>query len=260
MSNDLYIITGASRGLGLALAQQLLAQGRHLLCISRQTNAGLVEAAQAAGASLEQWPLDLDHAQAAGDMLLQWLRKPGQAKRFGSATLINNAAALPAIAPLRQTGSDDIARVMRVGLEAPMHLSAVFLQATSGWTAADGTATRRKLLNISSGLGRRAMASQALYCAVKAGIDHLTRCLALEEALVPNGAKVCALAPGVIDTDMQVQLRSADASKFPDRENFVDLKTNAQLLTAAQCAQKVIAVLGHADFGNSPVADIRDAA
>ena len=260
MKNNLYIITGASRGLGLELAQQLLGAGNQLLCVSRNQNAGLAHAAQAAGATLEQWPLDLDHGLAAGSMLLQWLQKPGFAKRFSSATLINNAAALPAIAPLRHTGGDDIARVMRVGLEAPLHLSAAFLQATSGWTDADGNPTQRKLLNISSGLGRRAMASQALYCAVKAGIDHFTRCLALEEALVPNGAKVCALAPGVIDTDMQVQLRSTDAGRFPDRDSFLNLKANAQLLTAAQCAQKVLAVLDRADFGSNPVTDIRDAA
>ena len=246
--------------MGLAMAQQLLRPDNQLLCISRHQNNDLALAAQAAGTALEQWSLDLDHAEAAGDMLLKWLHKPGLAKRFNSATLINNAAALPAIAPLRQTGAHDISRVMRVGLEAPLHLSAAFLQATSGWTDADGSPTQRKLLNISSGLGRRPMASQALYCAVKAGIDQFTRCLALEEALAPNGAKVCALAPGVIDTDMQVHLRSADATRFPDRDNFLKLKANAQLLTAAQCAQKVLAVLNRADFGNNPVADIRDTA
>ena len=73
----------------------------------------------------------------------------------------------------------------------------------------------RKVLNISSGLGRRAMASQAAYCAAKAGMDHFTRCVALDEAIKPHGAKVCSLAPGVIDTDMQVQLRGADPAAFP---------------------------------------------
>ena len=42
----------------------------------------------------------------------------------------------------------------------------------------------------------------AAYCAAKAGMDHFSRCVALEEALRPNGAKVCSLAPGVIATDM----------------------------------------------------------
>ena len=76
-----------------------------------------------------------------------------------------------------------------------MLLSAAFLRASAEWTVP------RRVLNISSGLGRRAMASQAGYCAAKAGMDHFTRCLALEQQALPNGARVCSLAPGVIDTE-----------------------------------------------------------
>ena len=115
----------------------------------------------------------------------------------------------------------------------------------------------RKVLNISSGLGRRAMASQAAYCAAKAGMDHFTRCLALDEALVPNGAKVCSLAPGVIDTDMQVQLRGADAAAFPDRGSFEQLKRGGQLTSPDEAARRVLAYLARADFGAEPVADVR---
>uniref|UniRef100_UPI003C77E626 SDR family NAD(P)-dependent oxidoreductase n=1 Tax=Escherichia coli TaxID=562 RepID=UPI003C77E626 len=81
-------------------------------------------------------------------------------------------------------------------LEAPLLLTGAFLRGTAGWTGA------RRVLNISSGLGRRAMASQAAYCAAKAGMDHFTRCVALEQEGLANGARVCSLAPGVIDTDM----------------------------------------------------------
>jgi NAD(P)-dependent dehydrogenase (short-subunit alcohol dehydrogenase family) len=145
-----------------------------------------------------------------------------------------------------------LAEALRVDLEAPMLLTSAFLRATERWRA------RRKVLNISSGLGRRAMASQAAYCAAKAGMDHFTRCVALEEAGKPNGAKVCSLAPGVIDTDMQVQLRSADASQFPDIGNFIGLKEKGMLTSPAEAAARVLAVLERADFGANPVADVRD--
>ena len=114
------------------------------------------------------------------------------------------------------------------------------------------------MLNISSGLGRSAMASQAGYCAAKAGMDHFTRCLALEEALKANGAKVCSLAPGVIDTDMQNQLRSADSKAFPDQSSFLNLKTSGSLTSPEDAAKRVLAVLMRADFGANPVADVRD--
>jgi NAD(P)-dependent dehydrogenase (short-subunit alcohol dehydrogenase family) len=142
---------------------------------------------------------------------------------------------------------------MRVGLEAPLLLTGAFLRATRGWDCT------RKVLNISSGLGRRAMASSAAYCAAKAGMDHLTRCLALEEALSPQGAKVCSLAPGVIDTDMQVQLRAADASAFPDQGGFIQLQAQGHLASPEDAAARVLAYLARPDFGDKPVADVRDA-
>ena len=142
---------------------------------------------------------------------------------------------------------------MRVGLEAPLLLSAAFLRATAGWTVP------RRVLFISSGLGRHAMAGAATYCATKAGLDHLARALALEEATLPHGAKVVSLAPGVIDTGMQVQLRGADPALFPARERFVALQAAGQLDSPAQAAIKVLAYLGRSDFGANPVADVRDA-
>jgi NAD(P)-dependent dehydrogenase (short-subunit alcohol dehydrogenase family) len=245
----LYILTGASRGMGLAMARQLLQPGHALLCISRQENAALATEATQAGCRLEQWPLDLAHGREAAAMLHQWLGKPGL--RCASATLINNAGVIPQIAPLSALDVNDIAQALRVDLEAPMALSAAFLAATEGWSVP------RRILNISSGLGRRPMASQAVYCAAKAGMDHYTRCVALEEARKPNGAKVCALAPGVIDTDMQVQLRGADAAAFPDRERFEQLKSGGQLDSPQQAARKVLAWLDRPDFGSEPVADVR---
>jgi NAD(P)-dependent dehydrogenase (short-subunit alcohol dehydrogenase family) len=88
-------------------------------------------------------------------------------------------------------------------------------------------------------------------------MDHFTRCVALEESLVPNGAKVCSLAPGVIDTDMQVQLRSADGEAFPDRAAFEGLHAQGQLTSPAQAAQRILRYLARADFGGEVVADVR---
>jgi len=71
---------------------------------------------------------------------------------------------------------------------------------------------------------------------------------------------VCSLAPGVIDTDMQVQLRGADAAAFPDRGSFEQLKQGGALSSPRDAAHRVLAWLDRADFGANPVADVRDAA
>ena len=251
MKQTLTILTGASRGLGLAMAHQLLSPGHTLLCISRHQSEALAEKADMLGAVLVQWTEDLAQGSQVSRRLAQWLLSQS-GDSFADATLINNAAALPQVLPLSAADVDDLARTLRVGLEAPMQLTAVFLQATQNWPG------QRKVLNISSGLGRSAMASQAAYCAVKAGMDHFTRCLSLDEALKVKGAKVCSLAPGVIDTDMQVQLRGAKATDFPNLGNFVSLKSNGQLSSPDESAKNVLAYLANPHFGKSPVADIRD--
>jgi benzil reductase ((S)-benzoin forming) len=251
MTKHLTVITGASRGMGLAMAEQLIDAGHALLCISRHAHEGLAARAAKAGVPCEQWSQDLGQAEAAAMRLEAWLRAQDPSG-LASVTLINNAGLIPRIAPLGDIAPADLALALRVDLEAPMLLAGAFLRATAGWPA------QRKLLNISSGLGRRAMASQAAYCAAKAGMDAFTRCVALEEAPRTNGAKVCSLAPGVIDTDMQVQLRAADPAQFPDIGNFTGMKDKGQLSSPGAAAARVLAYLARPDFGAQAVADVRD--
>lgn len=244
MNPPLTLITGASRGLGLAMAQQLHAGGHRLLTLSRQRTAALP-------AGVTQWTLDLADAATAAERLEAWLREQDLAT-IGRLTLIHNAALLPPALPLADLASAELSTALRVSLEAPLLLSAAFLRATAAASAP------RKLLFISSGLGRRGMAGQATYCAAKAGLDNLARALALEEAERSNGAKVVSLAPGVIDTDMQHTLRSADPGRFSSQAMFAALKANQQLDSPADAAAKVLRYLARADFGANPVADVRD--
>ena len=251
MTHQLFILTGASRGMGLAMARQLLKPGHTLLCISRKANDTLAAQAKLAGVTLLQWTQDLAQSADISARLEQWLREQA-GEGFAGVVLINNAGMIARVGPLSDADADDLRTALSVGLEAPMQLTAAFLRATESWTA------QRKVLNISSGLGRKAMASQSIYCAAKAGMDHFTRCVALEEALKPNGAAVCSLAPGVIDTDMQIQLRGADASAFPDQATFAALKERGQLASPEDAATRILAFLARPTFGAQPVADIRD--
>lgn len=246
MQMHLTILTGASRGLGAAMAEQLLKSGHRLLTLSRHT----ADLWVVKDSDLVQWPVDLADAAPVAARLQGWLESE-QALAPISVTLIHNAAVLSPPGPLQASSSEDLVRALRVGLEAPLLLSAAFLRATAGW------AVPRRLLFISSGLGRRAMAGSASYCASKAGLDHLARALALEQAEQPNGARVVSLAPGVIDTDMQVQLRQADPALFPEQARFAALKTGGLLDSPEEAAAKVLAYLGRPDFGREPVGDVR---
>ncbi|MFI4928574.1 MAG: SDR family NAD(P)-dependent oxidoreductase, partial [Burkholderiales bacterium] len=115
----LTILTGASRGMGLAMAQQLLAAGHDLLCIARHTNDTLAAEAKQAGRQCEQWPHDLARADGAATRLDTWLQARDQ-RELASVTLINNAGLIPRIAPLEDIPVDQLKDAMRVGLEAPL--------------------------------------------------------------------------------------------------------------------------------------------
>lgn len=250
--HELTILTGASRGMGLAMARQRCVQGARLLCISRNRSDALQAWADDQGAQLQQWTADLADPAPVAHRLRGWLQTQNPAE-LRSATLINNAGVIGHLGPLDTGDAQDIASALRIDLEAPVQLMAAFLAATASWTMP------RRILNISSGLGRRAMAGTALYCAAKAGMDHVSRCVALDEARKPHGARIVSLAPGVIDTGMQTELRAGDPGQFPDRDNFQRLKDSAALTAPDQAAGQVLAYLARSDFGDPVIADVRDA-
>ncbi len=248
-TKQLFILTGASRGMGLAMAKQLLQPGHTLLCISRQQNPELEAQARATGTTLEQWPLDLAHSREAAAMLQQWLGKPGTP--YASATLINNAGLIPAIAPLSALAPDDIALALRVDLEAPMVLTAAFLAATERL----GRATQGAQHFLGPGPPAHGITSGLLRRQSRHGPLH-TLPRARRSAQV-QGRPGLLPRPRVIDIDMQVQLRGADAAAFPDRARFEQLKSGGQLDSPEAAARKVLAFLQHPDFGHEPVTDVR---
>ena len=241
------ILTGASRGMGRALAELLLQRGHRLLTLQRHPSDQPVPA----GADLQAWAVDLADPLPVAQDLQAWIASllPVQ---VSSLTLINNAALLVEPGPLASADLASVSRATRASLEAPLLLTAAFLRASAAFDVP------RKVLNISSGLGRHAMAGSAVYCADKAGMDHFSRAVALEESARANGAAIVSLAPGIIDTDMQVQLRSADATAFPEGRRFAEYKAGGRLDSPRAAAEKLLAYLERPDFGRKVVADVRD--
>jgi NAD(P)-dependent dehydrogenase (short-subunit alcohol dehydrogenase family) len=239
------VVTGASRGLGRALAAALLQrQDNRVLCISRRSNPEL-----GPSADIEQWTADLGDSKPVAQRLADWLAEAASEDVL-SVTLINNAGIMPPPGPLSDTDADDLVSCIRVGLEAPFLLTAAFLNATADWSAP------RRVLMMSSGLGTIARAGQSPYCAVKAGMDHCARALSLEQAALPNGAKVVSLSPGVVDTDMQAELRARDPRVFPHAERFRELKAKGLLTAPDEAARVIVERLFMADFGEAPIVDL----
>ncbi len=249
---ELVILTGASRGLGAAMADRLLSPSRQLICVARTPNEALAASARATGAALDYRLCDLADAQAVARLaasLDELLRACRGVSRF---VLVNNAGVVEPICRVESLQAAPLARALQVNLAAAMVLAAAFLSATAT------SGAERRILNVSSGAGRYPVVGWSAYCSAKAALDMFTRCIAAEHAGRPNAPRVCSLAPGVIDTDMQAAIRAADPADFPTVERFRRLKADGALGSPAAVAERVVAFLQRADFGERDIDDVRE--
>jgi sepiapterin reductase len=246
------ILTGASRGLGAAMAAQLLSPSRQLVCVARSPNEALATRARASGARLDYRLCDLADATDVtrlADSLGQALRSAGGVSRF---VLINNAGAVEPIGRIETLAAAPLTAALQLNLAAAMLLTASFLAAT------DASGAERRVLNISSGAARYPVAGWSAYCSAKAALDMFTRCIVAEQASRPNAARACSLAPGVVDTDMQASIRAADPADFPSVERFRRLKADGALGAPGEIAARIVAYLERDDFGEREIDDIRE--
>ena len=235
------ILTGHTRGLGAALAENLLARGIAVLGIARKQNALLGNRFPGALAQVE---LDLSDSSA----LASWLSGDTLPRFLAGASnvlLINNAGMLQPVGSVAGQEIGAIARAVALNAAAPMMLA-------SAVAAAD---IDTRIVHVSSGAGRNAVPGWSIYGATKAALDHHARSAALDRA--PR-LRICSLAPGVIDTDMQAQIRGSTLEQFPLREKFDALKRQGSLSAPADCAQRLVDYLLSEKFGHMPVADLRE--
>lgn len=240
------IVTGASKGLGQALAQGLLKPDVHLITIARGLNPQLAEQATLASCTLQQVQADLSDPASFNTVVQPAIAAlPRTASRY---LLINNAGM---VAPIGQAPSLDkllsVNQAFALNVSSVIALTALFLQATQGLTA------DRRVLNISSGAGRGPTPGWGVYCATKAALDMYTQVVQAEN----HDLRIVSLAPGVIDTNMQSTIRSAPTSDFPNVNRFVQMHENGQLASASTTANAILTYMNDAAFGTTVLDDIR---
>ncbi len=233
------ILTGHTRGLGAALRDELLARGIAVLGLARQRAAEQPQ--------LQQHLIDLGDSAT----LATWLAGPALANFLADATqalLINNAGTLQPMGPAGMQDNAALARAIALNVAAPLLL-------TNSFIAASGHLADRRILHISSGAARNAYPGWNAYCAGKAALDRHAEALKLEAA---PGLRIASLAPGVIDTDMQAEIRASDATAFPLRDRFVALKAGGQLSSPTSAAKSAVDHLLSANFGEKVLVDVRE--
>jgi len=238
-----FFITGSSKGLGKALAAHFLMQDNtRIIGISRTQTIQ--------HANYQHWNLDLSDIVATERFLqvaFKKLQNPTQ------ITLINNAGMLGDIAYVGKLQNQSIEQTINLNLTSPILLTNHFLKKYESATCP------RFILNISSGAGRKPYDGWATYCATKSGLDMFSEAIADEQNLRHSNVRIFSIAPGVIDTAMQTQIRETpNTLYFSKLERFMELKQKAQLSSPTEIAQKIAFILDNpSDFKQTRL-DVRE--
>jgi benzil reductase ((S)-benzoin forming) len=221
---DFYIITGASRGLGKAVAKTALKDGDQVVTISgsKSANQNGIQAIQQDLRELDKLP-----------DLIRSILESNDYNRFSSLLLINNAGTIEPIDLAQNLNPDDVAKNIKINLIAPMILANAFLRETSafrGW---------RTIVNVSSGVAEKPKVSWSAYSAAKAGLRNYSQTLALE-FVDSERTRILSFNPGIMDTEMQAVIRSQPQEKFAEVERFKGFKNEGKLKAPEQVAKALI--------------------
>lgn len=241
------IVTGCSRGLGLSLTRQLLQQGYRVVGIARNPPTGLEP--ELDDGRFCFIPADLSDSTEAKTLIDRALDSLGH-HRFERLCLINNAGV---VTPMAQAGDYNPLQVnaaLTINLTTPILLTNTFLGTASGLSP------DLRILNISSGAAVNTIPGWGIYGASKAAIDHFCRHVALEQAGMEQPARIAALYPGVIDTDMQSAIRMSNPKQFPQKPRFDALKRDGGLSSPEETARQILDYLLSDAFGTEIVVDI----
>jgi len=238
-----WIITGVSRGLGKALAQELIAQGKKVYSLGRSEPV-LPGLAGHEHGDFRQ-PRELSTATQRLCLLVK-----EKALEEDSVFLVNNAGVLGPLASYNEQDFHLTEEVIQVNLLAPMAMTAQWRKLFSHWKG------DLSILNISSGAARHPYPGWSAYCTSKAALDMWSLSLAEDEKFRGSKVKVYALAPGVIETGMQEKIRN-EGSSFPWHKKFLQYKEEDLSWSPKECALRILKAIDNKTLPSGVLSDLR---
>lgn len=240
MTSSLIFISGASRGIGEAMARTVPWDDARVIGINRSKPEAVTEHVELDLADPASWPLagDLFRSEVAGFK--------GQRIAF-----IHAAGALAPIGFAGEVPTVSYVTNVLLNSASPQVLGHVFIEAVR-----DVTSAERHLVMFTSGAAKSVYPGWSSYGAAKAAVDQWVRDVGAEQDQ-RGGVRVLAVAPGTVDTGMQSQLRETSESDFPSRQKFVDLHAGGKLADPTDVARDIWSLLGKG-LGNGTILDLRD--
>lgn len=223
------LITGTSSGIGAALAERFLSSENTLFCISRSNNAGLLKQAKIQGAKMNYTIADLLEPATAIDFIHKSFSEI--LSSLEPIILINNAGVISPVSPVIGLDEESMKEHFDINFFTPAILTSYFMQQT---------ATLKNpaiVLNISSGAAYIPYEGWSMYGSSKAALNMFTKIAGMEWKR--ENSRIFALAPGIVESRLQEQIRNTDETVFPEKETFVKLHNENRLLKASYVADIV---------------------
>ncbi|NQZ10808.1 MAG: SDR family NAD(P)-dependent oxidoreductase [Algicola sp.] len=222
--HKLALITGGSKGLGKSLVEQYLNEDWTVREFSRSGDS--------------QHHIDCDFASPSGSAaVIEQAFKSLVSNDWTEVILINNVGTINPVGPINMDDPGQWQVNIQINLNSCILSTGLFLKHFSG------VGCSKQIANISSGAASNAFHGWSLYCAAKAGLEMFSQCVALEQSKQDNPVGIFCIRPGVIDTDMQQQIRNQDKDRFDAIDDFTALKSEDQLRTPDSVATLVRAML-----------------
>ncbi len=233
----LCILTGGSKGLGLALNHLYLDNDWQVKSLSRTVpdqDTAPVQNTPRSDIAETHVPCDFSQPAQAHSQIDKLFQALSQ-KNWQEVHLIHNAARVGAIGPLSATSDSTF-----TDWQATLHVNAgsVFLTTGLFLQYFQEHAALKKMTVVSSGAAQKDYAGWSLYCATKAAVERFAGCVVEEQKVFEHPVLTSIINPGVMDTDMQAHIRQADGDYFPQLERFLTLKAEDQLPSPEQVAQQ----------------------
>lgn len=246
-----YIITGTSRGLGEALVQKLIREENTIFCISRTENQNLTDSASKNNCSLFYYSYDLTDIPNI-TKLIDDIFSHISIENAEAIYLINNAGIVAPIKIIDHCENLEISKNININLVAPMVLVSEFIKRTTAFPIS------KRIINISSGAGKKPYHGWSAYCSAKAGLDLFTQTVAMEENEKKHPVEILSLAPGIIDTTMQKEIRETKEENFKLLNDFINFKESGKLLPPEEVAGGVLKALYSDEFQQGGITHVKN--
>lgn len=231
-----YIITGASRGFGRYLAEELAGNDVSFYLIARSNMKELQEILEKKGSKVHIYHADLSETHKLPGLNHDIFKKIDRQKTEFIA-LVNNAGMLEPVGPVGKYDPGTYLKSLEVNFTAPLVLTHLFVHEVQNWPC------RKQVVMISSGAAIKAYYGWSNYCSTKAGLNRFTEALALEQKSFPYPIEAFAFNPGRIDTQMQDIIREQSADDFPLVDDFIRSKEKGHLGDPAKVAAKLVRLM-----------------